>query len=128
MVMYTTQVLNSFIFNRYEFNRNKAEAIVYFLTSKKYKDLKEMQMYSGDIKIQFNRLIDVCKNKDEQECFEYFMELGVNYDIIEDLVKMIQYVKNFINNNNSQSKYVYINNNSNKDEVKDTKIFDNTMV
>ena len=38
------------------------------------------------------------------------MELGVNYDIISDLVMMVQCVKNYADNNDIQSKYMYINN------------------
>ena len=124
MVMYINQVLNSFIFNRYEFNKNKVEAIIYFLTNKKFKDAKEIDNNSGNIKQQFINLLNSCKNKNEEECFDYFMELGVNYDIIDDLVKMVQFVKNYVSNNsdNIQSKYTYINN------PKKTKILDNIMI
>ena len=121
MVMYINQVLNSFVFNRYEFNKNKAEAIIYFLTGKKFKNAKEIDINSGNIKQQFNLLLSACKDKNEQECFEYFMELGVNYDIINDLVMMVQCVKKYADNNNIQSKYMYINN------PKNTKILDNIM-
>lgn len=107
-VMNINQILNSFIFNRYEYNKNKVEAIVYFLTSKHINNSTDLTLNSGDIKIQFNRLVDQCLNKPEQECFNYFLELGVNYDIIEDLVKMIQYVNNY-EANDVQSKYLYIN-------------------
>ena len=107
-VMNINQVLNSFVFNRYEFNKNKVEAIVYFLTSKRINNSTDLTINSGDIKIQFNRLIDQCSTKNEQECFNYFLELGVNYDIIDDLVKMVRYVSNY-DGNNIQSKYLYIN-------------------
>lgn len=124
MVMYINQILNSFVFNRYEFNKNKVEAIIYFLTNKKFKDAKEIDNNSGNIKQQFINLLNSCKDKNKEECFDYFMELGVNYDIIDDLVKMVQFVKNYVSNNsdNVQSKYIYINN------PKNTKILDNIMM
>jgi hypothetical protein len=58
MVMYINQVLNSFVFNRYEFNKNKVEAIIYFLTNKKFKDAKEIDNNSGNIKQQFINLLN----------------------------------------------------------------------
>lgn len=90
-IIAVNQILNSFIFNRYEFNRQHVAAIVMTLIDKRIENIQELLDQSGDIKVKFNLLVERCKDMTDHELYKYFIRLGTNCDVINDLVDMIHF-------------------------------------